>query len=108
MPRAATATATVPKKRYMKIKIEDHIPLPKYTKMPIRNDLEEDLKVMEPLQSRLIDMEFSEKNLNAMRTRINAIQKKAGLTDRRFTVNADPVTEEDENKTTLMRVWRVQ
>jgi hypothetical protein len=95
-----------------KIEIEDNIPLPKYTKMPLRNDLATDIEKMEPMQSRLIDQEFTDKNLNALRTRIHAIQKRLKLEDRKYTVNFDPITEaqhqSDKKVVVKMRVWRVQ
>lgn len=81
--------------------IEDNVPLPKYTKMP-KSDLVDDLKKMKPMQSRVIDIDFSDEKLNAMRTRINSIQKRTGLEDRKFTVNVDPVSGKK------LRVWRVQ
>jgi hypothetical protein len=97
--------------RVSKIKIERNIPLPKYTKMPAKNDLVEDLKRMKPLESRVINVEYNEQTLNAQRTRIHDIQKKESLGDRKFTVNIDPVTQEksenDKHVKVLMRVWRV-
>lgn len=108
----STAATPVEKIQVEKIQIEDNIPLPKYTKMPTRNDLADDIEKMEPLQSRVIDQEFSEKNLNALRSRINAILKKLELEDaRKYTVNADPITqaqhEKDKKVVVKMRVWRV-
>lgn len=89
------------------IKIERGVPLPKYTKMPAKNDLTEDLKKMKApvageFESRLIDIDFSDKSLNAMRTRIHEIQKRESLSDRKFTVNVDPIGGKK------LRVWRLQ
>lgn len=94
------------------IKIEREIPLPKYTKMPIRNDLAEDIKKMKPLDSRLIDVEFNKKNLNAVRTRVHGILEREGLKEnRKYTVNFDPVTKQQNEKNpsvkVLLRIWRI-
>jgi hypothetical protein len=96
------ATSTVKKIKAKPIRIESNIPLPKYTKMAVRNDLADDLQKMKVGQSRLIDVDFSKEALNTMRTRIHTIQQKHEITDRRFTVNVDPVEEKK------MRVWRVE
>ena len=74
-----------------KIKIEKNIPLPKYTKMAQEDSLVDDLKKMNPLESRMINIEYNEKNLNAQRTRIYELKNKHNLEDRQFTVNKDPM-----------------
>lgn len=111
MTTTTNAKAKNSQSTFSKIEIEDNIPLPKYTKMPIRNELADDIKKMQPRQSRLIDQEFNEKNLNAMRTRIHTIQQKNGLETRKYTVNKDPITEEanrkNKNVVVKMRVWRI-
>jgi hypothetical protein len=98
MTTSTTATATTPV-----IKIEKGIPLPKYTKLPAqaKDSLSEDLQKMKPLESRMIDIDYDKKKLNAVRTRIHHIVKKYNLKDRVYTVNVDPVTQKK------LRVWRV-
>lgn len=93
------------------IKIEKNIPLPKYTKLSTGDSLPEDLKRMKPLDSRLIDIEFTKESLNATRTRIHTIVSKNEINGK-FTVNFDPVTQQqaqkDKSVKVLLRVWRVQ
>lgn len=105
-PAVNLKRATAPKGR--EIKIEEGIPLPKYTKLPKKDDLVEDLKAMLPMQSRLIDLPFSEQELNRVRTRIHAILKKQKLRNRRFAVNKDPISAAQPGAIPKLRVWRVE
>jgi hypothetical protein len=93
------------KKRQQKksraIKIERGIPLPKYTKMPSKDTFLENLKMLKPEESFLVDKDFSDAALNALRTRVHTAKTENKL-EGRFTSNLDPVTGKK------MRVWRVE
>lgn len=82
--------------------IEDHIPLPKYTKMTksSKDLLVETMAKMKPLQSIILD-NYTSEELNAARTYINTVLRDAEeLNGMEFTVNVDPITD------TKVRIWR--
>lgn len=85
------------------LKIEKDVPLPPYTKMS-KSDKDELAKTLSKLnvgESIPLQIDFSERKLNAVRTKIDTIKKDYGMAKRRFSTNRNPVDGE------TIRVWRV-